>query len=61
MEIKYKETAIFYVSKVTGKKYSVEDYTNHGKGGFYKGFNDLPADEYPYSIEYKKEKLYKWQ
>lgn len=45
---------MFYVSKITGKKYDYYTYTNHGKGGIYKRYLDLPLDEYPYSIEYKK-------
>lgn len=34
----------------TGKEYSYKDYCNHGKGGEYKGWLDLPKDEYPYTI-----------
>ena len=36
----------------TGNKYPIATYINHGKGGIYKGFKDLPKDEYPYTIEY---------
>lgn len=44
----------FYVSTVTGKEYDFTMYTNHGKGGIYRGFLDLPSNEYPYTIKYKK-------
>lgn len=42
----------FYKSLVTGKEYSYEEYINHGKGGIYRGFLDLPSDEYPYIVIY---------
>lgn len=45
---------IFYVSKITGLKYDYNTYAPHGKCGIYKGYLDLPLDEYPYSIEYDK-------
>lgn len=41
----------YYLSKVTGNRYSKNEYLNHGKGGVYRGFKDLPKDEYPYMIE----------
>ncbi len=36
----------------TGNEYPYPEYINHGKGGTYKGFKDLPQDEYPYSLVY---------
>jgi hypothetical protein len=47
-----KETATHWVG-CTGNEYSKEEYINHGKGGVYRGFKDLPKDEYPYTIKYK--------
>jgi hypothetical protein len=44
------EIPIFYVSHVTGKEYSYENYNPKGDGGPF----DLPKDEYPYGIIYKK-------
>lgn len=55
---------IYHVSLVTGKKYDYETYSNHGYSGIkcgfvhenggkeWKCFNDLPTDEYPYTLEY---------
>jgi hypothetical protein len=49
----------YYISEKTGKKYSKEEYINHGWGGIKLGFKDLPHDEYPYLIiDNKKEKPY---
>jgi hypothetical protein len=49
---KYKtEIATHYVG-CTGNEYPKEEYTNHGHGGVYRGFKDLPKDEYPYTIKY---------
>lgn len=49
---KYKtEIATHYVGR-TGKEYPKDEYCNHGKGGTYQGFKDLPKDEYPYTIKY---------
>lgn len=53
-----KEIATHYVGK-TGNKYSKQEYLNHGKGGVYKGFKDLPENEYPYTIKYSTEYLFK--
>lgn len=46
----------YYVGK-TGNKYPVKEYINHGFGGIYRNFKDLPKDEYPYTIEYEKIKI----
>lgn len=51
---------VFYVSDVTGNKYLVEEYANHGRGGeaYCKNLGwrkDLPHDEYPYSTECRYE------
>lgn len=43
----------YYVSQLTGNKYLYSEYCNHGKGKEYRGFKDLPHDEYPYIIEYE--------
>lgn len=43
----------------TGEEYSVVEYTNHGWGGIKKGFKDLPKNEYPYTIKYKIELVFK--
>ena len=44
----------------TGNEYPIEDYINHGHGGYKHGFKDLPINEYPYSIKYRIERLYYW-
>ena len=44
---------INWVSLITGNKYSYFDYTNHGKGDIYRGFIDLPKNEYSYTLEYE--------
>lgn len=43
-----------WVSLKTGNKFPYSEYTNHGFGGKRQQWNDLPADEYPYTIEYNK-------
>jgi hypothetical protein len=52
-----KETATHYIG-CTGNEYPKDEYCNHGKGGIYRGFKDLPEDEYPYTIKYKVELLF---
>lgn len=47
------ETPLYWVSLKTKNKYPYEKYTNHGHGGEYKGYLDLPKSEYPYTVEYK--------
>lgn len=42
----------FYKSSVTQKEYPYDEYANHGKGEPYKGYKDLPIEEYPYIILY---------
>lgn len=54
-----KEVATHYVG-CTGKEYLKSDYANHGHSGFYRGFDDLPKDEYPYTIKYETGPLYKF-
>jgi hypothetical protein len=60
---------LYHVSLVTGKKYPYDEYTNHGFGkmkcGFVPGegticFNDLPENEYPYTLEYAPDPKPKW-
>ncbi len=53
-----KITKTHYVGK-SGTEYSVKDYTNHGWGGYKHGFQDLPYDDYPYSIKYHSEYSFK--
>lgn len=56
---KYKsKTATHWVGK-TGNEYPKDKYINHGWGGIKKKWMDLPADEYPYSIKYKTELMFK--
>lgn len=45
-----KGTPMFYKSEKTGKEYPYDEYSNHGQGGIYRGFLDLPIDEYPYLV-----------
>jgi hypothetical protein len=51
---------IYYVSKVTGNKYTYDDHCNWGSGDRGKT-KDLPKDEYPYLIEYAEPEKPKWQ
>lgn len=48
------------MSLLTGNKYPYYEYANHGKTMEYRGFKDLPADEYPYTIEYEEPKTPLW-
>lgn len=43
----------FYKSLITQKEYSYDEYCNHGQGGVYRGFIDLPIEEYPYTVIYE--------
>lgn len=47
-------TPKYYVSELTGNKYSYKEYINHGRGKnvLVRGLKDLP-NEYPYKIEYE--------
>lgn len=58
--IPYKTKPEYWVSLKTGNKYPYLKYCNHGKGGEYRGFMDLPKDEYPYTIQYKAPLIPKW-
>lgn len=52
----------YYKSTITGKEYDYEIYCNHGHGGMYRGFMDLPKDEYPYDVIYlSRNDLKNWQ
>lgn len=53
-----KEIATHYVGK-TGNEYPIDEYKNWGRGEFERSRHDLPLDEYPYSIKYKVE--YVWR
>ena len=48
----YELKPIFYVSKITGNLYPMDEYNNHGYGGEYRGMKDLPKLEYPYNFIY---------
>ncbi len=37
-----------------GERFDYKTYTNHGLGGVYRGFHDLPKDGYPYTFEFKE-------
>lgn len=50
-------TATHWVGR-TGNEYPKSEYINHGHGGIYRGWKDLPLDEYPYTIKYHEE--YAW-
>jgi len=41
----------YWVSLLNGNKYLCSEYTNHGKGGTFRGFKDLPLNEYPFTTE----------
>lgn len=41
-----------YKSLITGKTYDYEMYSNHGQGGNWRGYQDLPKEEYPYTVIY---------
>ncbi len=36
-----------------GKEYPFEDYKNHGREEFVRGFKDLPKEGYPYTVKYE--------
>ncbi len=42
----------YYKSQITGNEYDYTKYTNHGHTGNYRGFEDLPTNEYPYTLIY---------
>lgn len=52
----------YWKSLITGNEFPYYEYNNHGYGGIYTTFihgigtvsyNDLPKDEYPYTIVYE--------
>ncbi len=47
-----KEIPLYYVGN-TGNKYDITKYCNYGTGESKYGKDDLPLNEYPYTIEYK--------
>ena len=49
-----------YKSLVSEKEYDYYEYKNHGKGGIYKNFLDLPENDYPYTLIYDY-KIEKWK
>jgi len=49
-----------YKSKITGNEYNCDEYLNHGNVIPYRGFKDLPAEEYPYSIIYEDANIPIW-
>jgi hypothetical protein len=52
-----KETETHWVGN-DGSLYPINDYINHGYGGEFRGFKDLPKDNYPYTIKYTTEFYY---
>jgi len=52
--VPYKTKPTFHISLKTGNKFPYKKYASHGKGGIYQGYEDLPKDEYPYTLEYEK-------
>ena len=40
-------------SLVNGNTYPIETHENHGHGCVYKGMQDLPKEEYPFTIDYE--------
>lgn len=48
------ETPIYYIGN-SGNKYDVNKFCNYGTGERKYEKDDLPLNEYPYSIEYKTE------
>jgi hypothetical protein len=50
--IEGKGKPIFYKSEVSMKEYAYDEYVSVGDGRI----NDLPLDEYPYTIIYSREK-----
>lgn len=49
-----KDKPTYWVSLVDGSKYDYIKYANHGKGGTYRGYIDLPKELYPYTLECSK-------
>lgn len=43
----------FYIHARTGEKFLWGKYVNHGYGGVHRGATDLPADGYPYAVEFE--------
>lgn len=43
-----------YISK-QGIRYDASEYVNHGYGGIHRGMKDLPADGYPYRVEFLRD------
>ena len=58
--ISYKTKPKYWVSIKTGNKYSYLEYTNHGKIIEYRGYKDLPEEEYPFTIEYEEPIIPEW-
>lgn len=52
------ETPTHWVGR-TGNEYPKNDYANHGEGGIKHGKKDLPHDEYPYTIKYHVQQMFK--
>lgn len=58
--ITYKTKPKFWVSLITGNKFPYKEYANHGKVIEYRGFKDLPENEYPFTIEYEEPLIPIW-
>lgn len=48
-------------SLLTGNEFLYLEYSNHGHGGEYKGYKDLPKGEYPYTIVYEEDNGFWWE
>lgn len=55
---KYKTEIPTHYVGITGNEYSFDDYSNHGLGGIKNEKQDLPLDEYPFTIKYKTEFMF---
>ena len=51
----------YWKSLKTGNLYLCADYHNWGGGVRKRGKEDLPADEYPYTLVYSKPVVDKWR
>ena len=50
----------YWKSLKTNNLFNYNKYNNHGYGGIKRGKEDLPKDEYPYTIKYKEIEIPKW-
>lgn len=64
-----KPKPVMWKSLKNGNEYPYDEYANHGKGGVHCALvaglgmvcrNDLPKDEYPFTIVFEEPKLPEW-